>query len=138
MKVPFVVSLSLVVIAFSSIGIAVIFSFLARALMANTEAIQKLVDHLDARLDTALQSVQKSIEDVNGITQRVNMQMDRVESIVQNIESTTKDARTSVHMVNQTVVPMLANMHGIMGGIRKGIDTWNSTGGEENERPVQQ
>lgn len=137
MKVPFVVSLSLIVIALSSIGIAVIFSFLARALMANTEAIQKLVDHLDARLDTALQSVQKSIEDVNGITQRVNMQMDRVEAIVQNIEHTTKDARTSVHMVNATVVPMLANMHGIMGGVRKGIDTWNKTGGEDNERPVQ-
>ena len=138
MKVPIVVSLSLIVIAISSIGIAVVFSFLARALIANTEAIQKLVDHLDTRLDTALQSVQKSIDDVNGITQRVNMQMDRVESIVQNIEHTTKDARTSVHMVNATVVPVLANMHGIMGGIRKGIDTWNKTGGEGNERPTQQ
>ena len=128
MEIPLVVTVSLCVIALSSIAVAIVFMFLVKALIANTESLKMLIDHLDGRLDTAMDSVQQSINDVNKITERVNDQMDRVENIVQNVQHTTKDARTSVHMVNATVVPMLANMHGIMGGIKKGVDVWRESG----------
>ena len=127
------VSLSIIVIALSSVALAVIFWFLIKALVRNTESLRTLIGHVDTRLDTAMVSVQKSIEDINHITGQVNQQMDRVEQIVDHIEQTTRDARTSMRMVNNTVVPMLANAHGIMGGIRKGIDTWNDNTHTERE-----
>jgi uncharacterized protein YoxC len=126
---------ALIIIACASIVIAIGFVFLVKALLQNTQVIQSAVSHLDKNLNQALESVQKSINDVNVITKRVSEQMDRVDSIVGNIETATGDARHSVHMVNSTVVPMLANLHGVMAGVKKGVDTWKASAAEEVYEP---
>jgi uncharacterized protein YoxC len=135
MEMPWFASVSLVVLALSGVIVALTFTVLVKALKSNTESIKTLVDHMDSRVDTLMDSVQKSIADINGITESVNHQMERVDQIVNNIEVATKDARTSVHMVNATVVPILANMHGIVGGLRKGVETWRETGAREEYEP---
>lgn len=126
---------SIIIIACASIVIAIGFVFLVKALLQNTQAIQTAVSRLDKNLNIVLESVQKSIEDVNVITHRVSEQMDRVESIVDNIETATRDARHSVHMVNSTVTPMLANAHSIMAGVKKGVDTWKAGAAEKVYEP---
>lgn len=126
---------AVIVIACASIVIAMGFVFMVKALLQNTQAIQTAVSRLDKNLNIVLESVQKSIEDVNVITRRVSEQMDRVESIVDNIETATSDARHSVHMVNSTVTPMLANVHSIVAGVKKGVDTWKANAAEEVYEP---
>ena len=137
MELTTLASIALIVIACAGIVISVAFIFLVKALVQNTESLRTLVGHLDQNINTAMDSVHKSIQDVKVITDRISRQMDRVESIVDNIDGATRDARHSVHMVNTTVVPMLANVHGIMAGIRKGVDTWKTSVAEEVYEPEQ-
>lgn len=137
MELTTVAQIALIIIACASILISVVFIFLVKALLKNTEAITSAVSRLDRSLGLAMDSVQKSVEDVNVITRRVSEQMDRVESIVDNIDNATRDARHSVHMVNSTVVPMLANVHGLMAGVRKGVETWKTSAAEEVYEPEQ-
>lgn len=121
------------VIAIASVAVTVIFAYIAKALVANTESIKLLVDHLDARTGPMLESALKAIDDVKEITERVNGQMDRVENIVGNIEQATHDARSSMKMVDATVVPALSNLHSIVGGIKKGLDAYREQGTKNDE-----
>lgn len=128
-----VVCFAIVIIAAASVVVAAMFMRISKALMANAESIRLLAEHIDARTGELMISARKSIEDVNAITERVGQQMDRVETIVGNIEHVSTDARSSMHMVDATVVPMLGNLHGLLGGLRKGVDTWNEQGAKKDE-----
>lgn len=124
---------ALCVIAVASVTITVMFAVIAKALVANTESIKLLVEHLDTRTGPMLESAQKAISDIKEITERVNGQMDRVENIVGNIEQATHDARSSMKMVDATVVPTLTNLHSIVGGIKKGLDAYREQGAKNDE-----
>jgi hypothetical protein len=115
----------LTVIAVSAVSVAVIFFWLSQSLIKSNESLRTVVGEIDV-------SVQRTIDEVGGITKRVAMQMDRVDEIVENVEHITADARSSMHMVDQTVFPALSTLKATLAGVRRGLEVWRETG-EKNK-----
>ena len=127
---PIIFYVLLAIIALSFLFIAFTFYWIAKALIYSTNSIRNLIDVLDVRLKKNMNDLNHSISDINEITQRVNGHMDRVDVIVENIAHVTNDARTSMHLVESTVVPVFSNLYALIAGVRKGIEVWKGAGDE--------
>ena len=122
------------IIALSFLFIAYTFYWIARALSYSTHSIKNLIDEVDVRLKKNMNDLNQSIGDINQITQRVSGQMDKVDTIVENIEHVTNDARTSVHLVESTIVPVFSNLYSLIAGVRKGVEVWRGGRAEAHDQ----
>ena len=116
------------IIAASGVCVAVTFVWLANSLVRGVGSIRNLIEEVDHNVQGTVVSLRAAIDDINVITRRANAQMDRVEKIVENVEQVTIDARSSMHLVDETVYPALSNVKAALSGIRKGMEVWRETG----------
>ncbi|MEW5947511.1 MAG: DUF948 domain-containing protein [bacterium] len=115
------------IIALSFLFISITFFWIARTLAFSTNSVRRLVEDVDSRLKENLDSLDASLKNVNRMTERAGAYMDRVDVIVGNLEHATGDARTSLHLVESTIAPLFANLHSIIMGVRRGVETWYAT-----------
>ncbi|MFH0793309.1 MAG: DUF948 domain-containing protein, partial [bacterium] len=123
---PYFFYIMMGVIAASFLFIAFTFLWIARSLAASSNSLKQMIEDADSRVKQNLEAINKSIQDANSITGRISGQMDRVDAIVKNIEHTTQDARSTVHLVESTVVPLFSNLYSIVTGVRRGIEVFRS------------
>lgn len=125
---PFI-EVALVIMAVSSVAVTVVLYWLAKSLISSSVSLNKLIETVDYNVHTTVDMLQKSIDDINVMTRRVGDNMDKLDSIVENVDNISSDVRSSMHMIDKTVVPTLTNLHSISAGARKAIETWNEYGG---------
>lgn len=125
-SLPFFFYAMMAIAALSLVFIALTFLKLTKTLVFSAESLRQLIDDADSRIKQNLDSLNKSISDVNTITSRLNSQMDRVDNIVKNVEQTTEDARSTVRLVESTIVPLFSNMYSVVSGVKRGIDVWRA------------
>jgi len=111
--------------------VTVILFWVARNLISGSASLKKLIETIDYNVNTTVDMLQRSIADVNTITERANGQMDRIEEVMENVQHLSGDARSSMHMIDETVSPILSNAHSVVAGGRKAVDTWNDIGAAE-------
>jgi len=72
----------LTVLAASGVLLALTVYWVARSLISGSASIKKLIETIDYNVHTSVDMLQRSISDINAITQRAGDQMEHVESIV--------------------------------------------------------
>lgn len=120
----------LTIIALCGIALALTIFWVAKSLISGSASIKKLVETIDYNVHTSMDMIQRSINDVNLITQRAAEQMERIEAIITDAHEIAKDARSSMSMIESTVVPSLIGLHAATAGIRKGLETWRELGND--------
>ncbi len=130
------INVMLTILAVSGVFLAMTVYWVARSLISGAVSIRKLIETVDYNVHTSVDMLQRSIGDINLITQRVGDQMERVESIVGDAQQVARDARVSMRLIEETLVPVLTNLHAISAGLRKGLETWREMNPEA--RPRQQ
>jgi len=118
------INVMLTVLAASGVLLALTVYWVARSLISGSASIKKLIETIDYNVHTSVDMLQRSISDINAITQRAGDQMEHVESIVSDAQQVARDARVSMRLIEETLVPVLTNLHAISAGLRKGLDTW--------------
>ena len=63
------------------------------------------------------------------VTEEAGGKMDKLGTIVDNIEKISEDVKSSTDMINRTVSPALGNIQAISAGMKKAVETWNEFGG---------
>ncbi len=130
---PFL-KVALVVIALAGVTVSLTLYWLAKSLISSSVSLKKLIETVDYNVHSTVDMLQKSIDDINLMTKRIGDNMDKLDSIVENVESISSDVRSSMNMIDKTVVPTLSNLHSISAGARKAIETWNEYGGNGSEK----
>ena len=120
----------LTIIALSGAALAVTVYWVARSLISGSASVKKLIETIDHNVHTSVDMIQRSINDINVITQRAADQMNRIEGIITDTREIAKDARSSMSMIESTVVPTLVSLHAASAGLRKGLETWRGLGDE--------
>jgi len=123
----------LLIIAASGVSIAGILYWVAKHLITSTNSLNELIKSVHENMTVTVEMMQKSIKDFNEITDKLNTQMEKLDSIVENARVASDDVRTSTNMINRTVTPTLGNLHAISAGMKKALDTWNEYGKSEGE-----
>ncbi|MFA6448263.1 MAG: hypothetical protein WCX65_02245 [bacterium] len=118
------INVMLTVIAICGVALAVTIYWVAKSLISGTASLKKLIETVDYNVHTSVDMIQRSITDINTITQKASDQMERIEAIITDAHQIGVDARTSMSMIESTLVPTLVSLHAISAGLRKGLDTW--------------
>ncbi len=126
------INVMLTVLAASGVFLALTVYWVARSLISGSASIKKLIETIDYNVHTSVDMLQRSISDINAITQRAGDQMEHVESIVSDAQQVARDARVSMRLIEETLVPVLTNLHAISAGLRKGLDTWREMNPDVN------
>ncbi|HOX27811.1 MAG TPA: hypothetical protein PLQ76_01510 [bacterium] len=124
-------NIAVFVIAVCAVCVTAILYWVARNLILGSGSLKKLIETVDYNVHTIVDMLQKSIDDINGITQRAGEQMDKVSEIMEDAHQTAEDARqvaadakSTMHMIETTVVPTLISVKSISAGLKKGLETW--------------
>jgi hypothetical protein len=119
---------SVVAIAVCAIIVTAILYWVASSLIAGSNSLRKLVETIDYNVHETVDLLQHSIKDISEITERASNQMEKIEHITTDVQSVARDASSSMHMLETTLVPTLINLRSLTGGIRKSVETWNEAG----------
>jgi hypothetical protein len=118
------INIMLTVIAICGIALAVTIYWVAKSLISGTASLKKLIETVDYNVNTSMDKIQRSITDINVITQKAGDQMERIEAIITDAHQIGQDARSSMTMIESTLVPALVSLQAFSAGLRKGLDTW--------------
>ncbi|HOO57562.1 MAG TPA: DUF948 domain-containing protein [bacterium] len=128
-------SFAIVVIAICAVVLTAVIYWIAKNLISGSNSLTKLLETVDYNVQATVDKLQQSVSDVNKITEEASKQSERVEGLVSDVSSITddvshitSDARETINMVNNTVVPILANVHAVVAGAKKAFETWNEIG----------
>jgi hypothetical protein len=136
------INLMLTVIAVCGVALAATIYWVARSLISGSASLKKLIETVDYNVHTSVDMIQRSINDINVITQKASDEMDEIEAIISDGRQIGKDMRSSMSMIETTLVPALISLHALSAGLKKGLDTWrennpdSAAGGDDSgKRP---
>jgi len=118
------INLMLTVIAICGVALAATIFWVARSLINGSASLKKLIETVDYNVHTSVDMIQRSINDINVITQKASDQMEAIEEIIGDGRQIGKDMRSSMTMIETTLVPALISLHALSAGLKKGLDTW--------------
>ena len=121
------INLMLTVIAVCGVALAVTIYWVARSLISGTASLKKLIETVDYNVHTSVDMIQRSINDINVITQKASDEMENIEAIIDDGRQIGKDMRSAMSMIETTLVPALISLHALSAGLKKGLDTWRES-----------
>jgi hypothetical protein len=124
------INFALTIIAVCGVALAATIYWVARSLISGTTSLKKLIETVDYNVHTSVDMIQRSINDINVITQKASDQMEQIEAIINDGRQIGKDMRSSMAMIESTLVPALISLHALSAGLKRGLDTWRENNPE--------